>query len=186
MGTGITVNISGLTLEGDDSENYSLTQPATTANITQKALSATGITASNKVYDSTTDATLNYTGAGWTGLIGGDSVTLEQTGTGTFASEHVGTGITVNITGLTISGTDAENYNFTTTASTSANITVKALSATGITASNKTYDSTTDATLNYNGASLSGKITNDDVTLEETGVGTFAQEHVRRWRFCSN
>ena len=141
-------------------------------------MSITGITANNKTYDSDTTATLVYTGATFSGKVAGDDLTIEQTGTGTFAQEHVGTGITVNITNLSISGSDISNYSFTTTASTTANITAKALTATGITAENKTYDSNTSATLVYTSATLSQKIAGDDLTLVENATGTFSQEHV--------
>ena len=59
VGTAKTVNVSGLTISGADSGNYSLTQPTTTADITAKVLTVTGITASNKIYDATTSATVD-------------------------------------------------------------------------------------------------------------------------------
>ena len=43
MGTGKTVQVSGLSLSGGDAGNYTLTQPTTTANITQAGLTVTGI-----------------------------------------------------------------------------------------------------------------------------------------------
>jgi len=51
----------------------------------------------------------------------------------------VGTGKPVSVSGISISGTDAGNYTFNTTASATANITAKSLtvSASGI---NKVYD----------------------------------------------
>ena len=63
VGTGKTVTVSGLSLTGADAGNYILTPPTTTANITAATLTVTGITASDKVYDGTTDATLDTTGA---------------------------------------------------------------------------------------------------------------------------
>ncbi|WP_163347978.1 YDG domain-containing protein, partial [Enterobacter hormaechei] len=83
---------------------------STTANITPASISAiTGITAANKVYDTTTAATLSTTGAGFTGVVAGDNLTV-ATSTGNFSDKNVGTGKTVNITGLTLGGTDAGNY----------------------------------------------------------------------------
>ena len=70
---------------------------------------------------------------------------------GRFADKNVGTGKTVSVTGITISGTDASNYSFNTTASTTADITAAALtvSATGV---NKVYngDATATVTLSDN------------------------------------
>ena len=65
VGTDKTVTVSGLSLTGADAGNYVLTPPTTTANITAATLTVTGITASNKVYDGTTDATLDTTNATW-------------------------------------------------------------------------------------------------------------------------
>ena len=67
--------------------NYTLTQPTTTANITAAALTVTGITAQNKVYNGTTAATLNLANAQLSGALSGDTVSLVTTGAaGTFAA----------------------------------------------------------------------------------------------------
>ena len=82
-----------------------MTQPTTTADITAAPLTVMGITASDKVYDSTTTATLNPDGAALVGVVSGDSVTLNTDGAaGIFASKDAGTNITVQVSGLTISG----------------------------------------------------------------------------------
>ncbi len=59
VGTNRTVTVSGLTISGADASKYTLAQPAITADITPAGLLVTAITASNKVYDATTVATLN-------------------------------------------------------------------------------------------------------------------------------
>src|SRR5260370_1076845 len=51
VGAAKLVAVSGLSLSGIDSGNYTLTQPSATANITAKALTVSGVTANNKVYD---------------------------------------------------------------------------------------------------------------------------------------
>ena len=57
---------------------------------------------------------------------------------GTFASSSVGTGITVNVSGLTLKGgATALNYTRSPSPSTTANITAVTLTVTGITANNK-------------------------------------------------
>src|SRR5207249_4148498 len=45
VGAGKPVNVSGLTLGGADAADYTLTQPTTTANITAKGLTVTGVRA---------------------------------------------------------------------------------------------------------------------------------------------
>src|SRR4029077_7218403 len=83
----ITVTVSGLTLGGAQAGDYTLTQPTTAANITPAPLTVTGITASDKVYDSTTSGTLNTGSAALAGTVySGDVVTLVTSGaTGAFA-----------------------------------------------------------------------------------------------------
>jgi hypothetical protein len=122
VATGITVNVSGLALNGAQAGDYTVTQPTTTANITPATLTVTGITASSKVYDGTTTATLDTTGASLVGVFHGDSVTLDTSGaSGTFASTAVGTGIAVTISGLTLGGAQAADYTLTQP-TTTANI----------------------------------------------------------------
>jgi hypothetical protein len=124
VGTSKPVTVTGVAITGTAAGNYSLTQPTTTANITAKNLTVTGITANDKVYDGTTTATLNTSGAVLVAVMSGDNVTLNVSGaSGTFADKEVGTAKTVTITGLTLSGTDAGNYTLTqptTTASITA------------------------------------------------------------------
>ena len=90
MGTGITVTVTGLTLGGAQAGDYTLVLPTATADITPAAPSVTGITASGKVYDGTTVAALDTTGAGASGFIYGDDVELDTGGAaGAFASKDV-------------------------------------------------------------------------------------------------
>jgi phosphotransferase system IIA component len=183
VGTGITVAISGLTLGGPQASDYSLVQPTATANITPAALTVTGITANDKVYDATTKATLDTSGAALVGVFAGDIVTLSTTGAiGTFASKDVGTGITVAVSGLTLSGPQTSDYTLAQP-TTTANITPATLTGntgvTGITANDKVYDATTKATLNTTNAMLLGVFSGDTVTLNTTGAtGTFASKDV--------
>ncbi|MFX8258195.1 YDG domain-containing protein, partial [Acinetobacter baumannii] len=84
--------ITGLSLGGADAGNYLLPTGATTttANITQANIAAvTGITAANKVYDTTTAATLTTGGAGFTGKLGSDVLTV-ATATGNFSDKNAG------------------------------------------------------------------------------------------------
>ena len=73
VGTGKTVTITP-SYTGADVSNYSVTDHATiTANITAKALTVSGITASDKTYDGNDVATLNTGAVLYTGLINGDT-----------------------------------------------------------------------------------------------------------------
>jgi hypothetical protein len=176
VGTGKTVNVSGLTLGGGGASNYTVTQPTATATITAKQLTVTGIVANNKIYDATVTASLNTGSAALAGVIAGDTVTIFGTATGTFADKNVGSGKTVTIAGLALAGVDAGNYTVATVTST-ANITAKGVTVTGLTASNKTYDATTAATLSGT-ATANGLINGDVVSLTGTAVGAFADKNV--------
>ena len=131
------------------------------------------ITVSPKVYDGTTTATL--TSETLIGVIGGDVVSLTG-GTASFVSKNVGTDQMVTVTGLSLNGAAAGNYQLdSTTATTMATITPATVSVTGITAANKVYDATTAATLNFNAAVLVGVLAGDTLTLDTIGAtGTFA------------
>jgi len=148
--------------------NYSISYVAGNITVTAKALTITGISANNKVYDGTTTATLSGT-ATLNGVVGADVVTLGGAPTAVFASKNVGIGIAVTVSGYTIGGANAGNYTLTQPAGLTANITALALTVTGAAASNKVYDGTTAATIT---GTLSGVIGGDVVTL--SGTGTFA------------
>ena len=76
------------------------------------SLTITGLSGGDKVYDDTTAATATGT-ATLSGIIGADDVILGGSPVFTFASANVGTGITINTSGYTISGTDSGNYTLT-------------------------------------------------------------------------
>uniref|UniRef100_UPI0009768B5D beta strand repeat-containing protein n=2 Tax=Chlorobium sp. KB01 TaxID=1917528 RepID=UPI0009768B5D len=110
VGAGKVVTVTGSTISGTDAANYTLLQQsALSAEISRANLTVSGLSASNKVYDATTTATL--TGTAKVTPLGSDVVTLGGTPAGTFADRNVGTGKSVTVTGSTISGADAANYN---------------------------------------------------------------------------
>ncbi|WP_436153479.1 YDG domain-containing protein [Polaromonas sp. LjRoot131] len=175
VGNGKAVTVTGYTLSGADAGNYTVVQPtAVTANITPASLAVTGVGANNKVYDTTTAATLN--GTAGVAALGGDAVTVAGTGSGTFADKNVGNGKTVTVTGYTLSGADAGNYTVVQPAAVTANITPASLAVTGVGANNKVYDTTTTATLN--GTAAVTALAGDTVTLGGTGSGSFANKNV--------
>jgi hypothetical protein len=118
--------------------------PPATFTITPIALTVTGIVVNNKVYDATTKATLNTSGAVLVGVLPGDTVTLDTTSAaGAFAAKDVATGVTVAVSGLTLSGAQAGDYILTQPTAT-ANITPLPLTVTAV-ANTKTFDGTTAA-----------------------------------------
>jgi hypothetical protein len=180
VGTGKTVSVTGITLSGVDSGNYTLTSTTagTTADITRAAIaSVTGITAANKVYDATTGATLSSTGAVFNGMVGGDALNV-ATSTGAFADKNAGLAKTVGISGITLGGADASNYTLSSSVgSTTADIARAAIaSVNGITAANKIYDGTTSASLLSGSATFAGRLGSD--TLAVAGAtGAFGDKN---------
>ncbi|MGV8870249.1 MAG: YDG domain-containing protein [Janthinobacterium svalbardensis] len=172
VGSGKTVAVSGIALAGTDAGNYNLTLStgSGSGDITPKALTITGMSAVNKVYDGNTKATLS--GGSISGLVG--SETLGVTGlSASFSDKNAGAGKTVIASGSTLvnggNGGLASNYTISNPSGLSANITPKALTVTGMTASNKVYDGLLDATLS--GGSLSGLVSGETLLLSgATGV----------------
>lgn len=99
--------------------SYSAAIPVTqTLTVNTKSLTISSAAASNKVYNGTTAAVITGTLAG---IVGADVVTF--TGTGTFATSNVGTGIAVTST-CTLGGANASYYNLIQPTGLSANITI--------------------------------------------------------------
>jgi hypothetical protein len=173
VGTNTGTAVASLATGGTfTASNYTITYVAGNITVTAKALTITGLSAANKVYDGTTTATLSGT-ATLNGIVGSDVVTLGGTPSAVFASVNVGTGIAVTVSGYTLGGANAGNYTLTQPAGLTANITAKALTITGAAASNKIYDGTTAATIT---GTLSGVVGSDVVTLSPSG--TFASANV--------
>ena len=160
VGTTKPIAVSGYTLTGAKAFDYTLTQPTLTANITPKGLTITGLTGNSKVYDRTTAA--SFSGApALNGVIAGDTGNVNAGGTpsASFITFDVGTGIVMNVSGYTLTGTRAFNYTLTQP-TLSADITPAPLTVAGITGDNKVYDRTTAATFSGT-ASPSGVISGD-------------------------
>ena len=76
--------------------------------ISRRPLAVSGIKATSKAYDGQTEAKLDYSGVVLNGKVSTDVIAV--TATGTFDSADVGTGKTVSITDIKISGKAASNY----------------------------------------------------------------------------
>ncbi|MEW7009118.1 YDG domain-containing protein, partial [Lentilitoribacter sp. EG35] len=127
------------------------------------------LTANNKIYDATTNVTISGT-ASFGGLISGDTVSIDVGAlNGSFGDKNVGTGKSITLSGVTLSGADAGNYTAATPTGLSADISAKALTVTGVVAANKVYDGTAIAALS-NFGTLSGVVGGDAVTLDAGSI----------------
>jgi len=183
-GTGIAVSITSAELDGDDKDNYTLSlggAPVASATIDKAPLTINGeFTALDKAYDGTTTAQIDTDDLSLVGVVDGEDVALNAVAN--FAQSNIGTDITVNLTSSTISGAaNLSNYSFSTVdaPTTEAAITEKILTIGGsFTAANKTYDTTTSATIVTDSLVLNGVVTGEDITLdavaefESAGIGT--------------
>ena len=145
---GKTVNVSGISISGAKSGNYNLlnTEAVTTANISKKSITAT-INLDNKTYNGNTNAVYSSTNPRVAnGVIAGDDVVVENTGSKAFIDKHVGIGKTVNATGLTLSGADKDNYAFDGTGTGTATISARPITVTAVT-DTKTYNGTDVSTV---------------------------------------
>ncbi|MFO0110146.1 MAG: YDG domain-containing protein, partial [Alphaproteobacteria bacterium] len=132
VGNNKQVTVTGAALLGADAGNYTVTPPVgLTANITPASLTVNGVTASNKVYDALTSATLSFASAMITGVLGSDAVIIDSgAASGVFADSNVGTGKAVTVSGVGITGADAGNYTLTQPAGVVADITPATLTVT--------------------------------------------------------
>ena len=167
---------TGFSLTGSTASNYSLpVHPVSTAEITAADLAVSGVSAVSRVYNAGTNASLSGTAV--VSALLSDVVTVNSSAvSATFADKNVGTGKAVTVSGYTLSGTDAGNYNVLQPTGLTANITPASLSVTGVTAVNKVYDATRTATL-LGTAAVTGLLT-DDVSLTGTVAASFADKNV--------
>ncbi|MGE3432616.1 MAG: beta strand repeat-containing protein, partial [Ramlibacter sp.] len=166
VGTAKAVNVTGINVTGTDAGNYTFnTTAVATADITARALTV-GATGQNRVYDGTTGATVTLSD----NRVAGDVLTLSNAGA-TFADKNVGTAKPVSVTGISVTGTDAGNYSFNTTAVTTANITARALTITA-TGQNRVYDGTTHAGVTFSDNRVAGD------TLSIASTASFADKNV--------
>ncbi|NCY22531.1 hypothetical protein EBX31_11340, partial [bacterium] len=170
VGSGKTVTVTGYSLSGTASGNYTVTQPTgLTADITAKALSVTAPTIASKAYDGTTTAGAVTVGT-LSGFVGSETVTATGAAAA-YSSANVGTYNNVTITYTLANGTGgglASNYSLAAGSATGT-ITAKALSVTAPTIASKVYDGTTTA-----GAVTVGTLTGFVGTETVTATATAA------------
>lgn len=151
-----------------------------TFTIGPKPVTITDISADNKVYDGTVNATITGTPA-ISGLVVGDEndVTVVTTSAkAAFADADAGTAKTVNFSGYALTGAKAGNYTLAQPASVTANISPKELTIADVTVAEKSYDGTMEAavtSVTFNGLVSSESLTKD---RDYTVTGNFADAAV--------
>jgi len=182
VGSGKTITVNPVVVSASDGavqvygyriDSGSATISGAIGQITPATISAvTGIAAANKTYNGNTVATLDTTtSVGFTGKFIGDQLNVASA-TGTFASPNASaTPITVNITGISLGGSDAGNYTLSSsTASTTALINKYAVDLSGT----RVYDGTTTVGA---GSLTLGTLVGSE-TLNLSGNATAASKNV--------
>ena len=182
-GTGKTVQVTGLAISGADAGNYTLsstTASAAVGTISARPLTATLTGTVTKEYDGNTDAVLTTSNYSLPGVLGSDVVTLNNPTSGAYNTRLVGTGKTVQVSDLAISGADAANYNLTSTTASAAvgSITRRQLTVSLTGAVSKVYNGTTAATLSASNYSVAGILGNDVVNLNNPVSGVYNNRFV--------
>jgi hypothetical protein len=133
-------NSSSISVSGGGATTQSVATTSSGNSVAAKALTLTGLTASDKVYDGLTTASVSGTASLTSGqVVGSDDVTLSGTASYAFSTATVGTSKAITTSGLSLSGASSANYSLTLP-SLSAAITQAPVTITGLTAANKNYD----------------------------------------------
>ena len=170
------VSGSGIGLTGDEADNYAFDTTAQigTADIDKKTLTATADVA-DKTYDGSTGA--NLSNVQLVGVVAGDAGKVNTSGsTGSFVNKNAGQDKSVSGSGIALTGDEADNYAFDTTAQIgTADIDKKTLTATADVA-DKTYDGTTGA--NLSNVQLVGVVAGDAGKVNTSGsTGSFVDKN---------
>lgn len=139
-------------------------QASTTATITAKPITVTGLVVVDKEYDGSTTATVDSSGVDWAavGVLPGDVIGL--TASATFPSSHA-VGVQTLPLSSTYSGADAGNYDITDQVSATATINAKTVTISGFTVSDRVYDGTTAVLVDPAGLTVNGLVQGETLTV---------------------
>ena len=195
----LTGTVSGVTtyLQGSDIGNYNInyntgTLTSSLGYLISYANNATALTVGkrtltigltgtvDKIYDGTNTASMASGNYNLSNFYGSDATTVSiLNSSATYDDKNVGSGKTLSVSGLSLSGAKSGNYQLSTTSLSGAigNVTKKALSIVGLSGVDRVYNGMTNAGITGT-AALSGDVAGDDVTISITGSGTFADKNV--------
>ena len=183
-GSAKIVSVGGLTLLGLDSGNYLLSSANASGaigTITPAMLvGASPVGTVQKVFDGTTLAVLIPANYQLSGVVPGDSVTLNSPANGNYADKNAGSAKIVSVGGLTLLGLDSGNYLLSSANASGAigTITPATVGASLVGTVQKVFDGTTSAVLIPANYQLSGVVPGDSVTLNSPANGNYANKNV--------
>ncbi len=165
VGSDKAISVAGVSLTGDDAANYTVDSTGSaTATISPRELDILFV-GLNKEYDGDTIASVSS----WDDRFIGDGLVIHSSAS--FDNKNVGTGKTVTIVGVSLSGTDADNYAPAFNSTAFADITARTLNIT-FTGVDKVYDGDATATVESSDDRLDG----DSIIVERSA--SFADKNV--------
>ncbi|MYM25047.1 filamentous hemagglutinin N-terminal domain-containing protein, partial [Duganella sp. FT135W] len=184
-GKAVTVYASSFSFGGTDGGNYvALAPTGLTGEITPALLGITGMSASDRVYNTSYDPAsgtygrkADVSGGTLSGVFGSDNVYIVSA-SATFGDKNVGTAKPVTVGLVTLGGSDASNYSIGSVPSElAASITPATLT---VTLASRPYNNSSTGT--FSGAALNGVLGFDgldDVSLVSSGSSaTYADKNV--------
>lgn len=158
-----------------ETSNYKSGSATDDFSILPKEVSV-NVPAEDRAFDGTTDASLSISDATFDGLLDSDSGMVSVTSAkGQFADKNVGKDKAVTISDIVLGGSAAGNYTPVPTQS-EASILPRNITVGGIKALDKTYDGNTDAQLQLDEVTLSGKLEGDELALASAS-GSFIDKN---------
>ncbi len=113
------VNISNITLDGEQAQNYTISSCTTTATISKRQVTITGIKAVDKVYDGNKSATFDFSEAVIDNIVKNEALAISSV-SGEFDSKDAGADKTAYVTEVLFVGAYKDNYML------KANVTIEA------------------------------------------------------------
>jgi len=109
VGSGKVVSQGSSSLTGSSAANYTISSVSGTATVTKADLNLTGVSVSNRDYDGT--ATAQLSGSALVTPLLDDNVGLIGSLAGSYADKNVGVAKPITLSGVSLNGSDAGNYN---------------------------------------------------------------------------
>ena len=178
VGTNKTATVSFGLMDGTNggkASNYTLADMTRNASITAKALTISGSTVADKIYDATNAAQI--TAGALNGLVNNEQ--LNVTGSGNFADANIGAAKSIAVSYSLADGTNgglASNYTLAGETLTAA-ITKRVLGLSGLSIADKLYNANNSATVTSYGT-LTNIAGADAITLDSSAAqATFATQN---------
>jgi hypothetical protein len=164
---------------GNSNWNVATEVEQTLTVLPRTVLTISGASVTGKIYDGLPGASVTWNQQPLVGVAGNHDVRLVTSGASAmYDSANVGTGKSVSVTGLSLSGADAGRYQINSALLLTGNISPAELTITNLTVRERQYDGTTVAPLVWGSPTLSGHVngegTNEAQLVQSSVSGYYA------------